>query len=654
MATSGDVKETELFTCAICLEQLKSPRSLPCLHTFCFQCISEYIQSSERRAGHKIANYTCPVCRSIVTPPNVDLDTTRWIESLPHNCTISSLMETTKEPNKQECHICKRKQKHSTSTKWCRDCGEAYCDECSESHNFIKPLMGHVLINIEHIQSKECGIDLGKFSDACPVHSSKVVEAYCFDHQKLCCVLCVTLQHRKCEDVQSIEDITSKTGENDTFEANLTKIQAATEQLLQEQNKEKVVVNKSLSSIENDVIDLVNIAKNKLDSLLVVFLKELKMIEENTESKLNSKLDLVEKLLNRINDFVRTTTFIRSYGSKTQLFIHIQNSKQDFNSEIEKAIMLLWQTTGLEASFLIENTLQNVMEMKSLGEVHVTEKCSKSDIKYEGLVSDYFRVPTSKMFDSVHLKRKKTVTLYGHVLTGGMCISDQTMVLCSHTLHKIIVVEISTGNIIAECVFSKNPKRLTYDTKNKTFYISFYGGFFYNVSFDQSFGKQTNIKKQSPYNGGVCIHDNHLYMVVGCEIMKMKLNQGGLLTTAFSASTDCTELNGLAIDFKSERLIHTTKDSHIVCSSLDGKKCFDYKDDQMKNVTSVTVNSRGLIFAGDETGIVHMLSDDGKHRKTLLDKCEKINRLCDIWLDKSEKTLFICGKDYVELYDISF
>lgn len=143
-------------------------------------------------------------------------------------------------------------------------------------------------------------------------------------------------------------------------------------------------------------------------------------------------------------------------------------------------------------------------------------------------------------------------------------------------------------------------------------------------------------------------------MVVGCEIMKMKLNQGGELKTAFSASTDCTALNGLAIDFKSKRLIHTTKDSHIVCSSLDGKKCFDYKDDQMKNVTSVTVNSRGLIFAGDETGIVHMLSDDGKHRKTLLDKCEKITRLCDIWLDKSEKTLFICGQEYVELYDISF
>lgn len=84
------------------------------------------------------------------------------------------------------------------------------------------------------------------------------------------------------------------------------------------------------------------------------------------------------------------------------------------------------------------------------------------------------------------------------------------------------------------------------------------------------------------------------------------------------------------------------------------KKIYSYKDDEMKKVTSVTVNSRGLIFAGDETGMVHLISEDGKHRRTILDKCEKIGRLCDIWLDKSETTLFACGDQFVELYDIKY
>lgn len=84
-------------------------------------------------------------------------------------------------------------------------------------------------------------------------------------------------------------------------------------------------------------------------------------------------------------------------------------------------------------------------------------------------------------------------------------------------------------------------------------------------------------------------------------------------------------------------------------TALDGKKLFSYKDDEMKKVISVTVNSRGLMFAGDETGMVHLISEDGKHRRTTLDKCEKIRRLCDSWLDKSVKTLFICGDQFVEL-----
>ncbi|CAG2252839.1 unnamed protein product [Mytilus edulis] len=216
-------------------------------------------------------------------------------------------METTKESQTQDCHICNRKQKCIPATKWCRDCSEAFCDNCCEIHSLIKSSMRHKVVGIASIQTNECGIDLSEISDACPIHSSKVVEAYCFDHKQLCCIMCVTVQHRKCEDVQAIEDITRKQDDEDSFRANLTNIQAATEKLLQEQKDEKDIFNKSLSTIKCTVIDSVDSAKSKLDSLLVVFLK-LKIIEDKTQDDLDSKLVLTEKLLNRIKDFVSTIT----------------------------------------------------------------------------------------------------------------------------------------------------------------------------------------------------------------------------------------------------------------------------------------------------------------------------------------------------------
>lgn len=91
-----------------------------------------------------------------------------------------------------------------------------------------------------------------------------------------------------------------------------------------------------------------------------------------------SQLDFVEKLSNCIKDFVRISTFIRSFGSKTQLFIHIQKSKKELHSEIDNAAELLRQFTGVIVSFHLGNTLQNLMEMKKLGEIHVVEKRNKS------------------------------------------------------------------------------------------------------------------------------------------------------------------------------------------------------------------------------------------------------------------------------------
>eukprot|EP00656_Telonema_subtile_P024110 TRINITY_DN2597_c0_g1_i3.p1 TRINITY_DN2597_c0_g1~~TRINITY_DN2597_c0_g1_i3.p1 ORF type:complete len:565 (+),score=91.58 TRINITY_DN2597_c0_g1_i3:146-1840(+) len=62
------------FTCSICLESLKNPVSLPCNHRFCFECISNCVQSNEQ-AGLCVS---CALCRRHVlfTPEAFKVDTT--------------------------------------------------------------------------------------------------------------------------------------------------------------------------------------------------------------------------------------------------------------------------------------------------------------------------------------------------------------------------------------------------------------------------------------------------------------------------------------------------------------------------------------------------------------------------------------------------
>ena len=56
----------EMLTCAICMEEFRSPRSLHCLHTFCQTCLGDYLFRKHVRPG---TSFACPTCRETVVLP---------------------------------------------------------------------------------------------------------------------------------------------------------------------------------------------------------------------------------------------------------------------------------------------------------------------------------------------------------------------------------------------------------------------------------------------------------------------------------------------------------------------------------------------------------------------------------------------------------
>ena len=54
-----------LLQCAICMDEYKDPRILPCHHTLCFECIASVVQSSSISGRF----FRCPQCRYDVCVP---------------------------------------------------------------------------------------------------------------------------------------------------------------------------------------------------------------------------------------------------------------------------------------------------------------------------------------------------------------------------------------------------------------------------------------------------------------------------------------------------------------------------------------------------------------------------------------------------------
>lgn len=69
MSESPDAQGTPPLKCGICLTDFKDPRTLPCLHSYCLQCLKSYVSSTKGRGKR----FRCPQCREKVKIPGGDV-----------------------------------------------------------------------------------------------------------------------------------------------------------------------------------------------------------------------------------------------------------------------------------------------------------------------------------------------------------------------------------------------------------------------------------------------------------------------------------------------------------------------------------------------------------------------------------------------------
>ena len=170
----------DFLSCGICLERYTTPKVLPCLHTFCENCLQDYIPP------HSIS-VTCPICRqqSILPEPGVC--------ALQNNFFVIGLMDVVEKSSM--CTRCK--DAHALSK--CTDCNELLCGECvntrcgsgdsDECHRIVS------LSELALSQSDD-GDSMPKSTMlVCPKHAGQSLEFYCADCETAVCEDCTLCEH---------------------------------------------------------------------------------------------------------------------------------------------------------------------------------------------------------------------------------------------------------------------------------------------------------------------------------------------------------------------------------------------------------------------------------------------------------------------------
>ncbi|KAI8512721.1 hypothetical protein Bbelb_093600 [Branchiostoma belcheri] len=268
--------DEKFLTCAVCEEIYTDPRVLPCLHTFCANCLEKW-----RKRKRKV---TCPTCRE-----QVRLKGTA-ISSLPQYFFMKSLLDFRALHNSEDAHTkCQMCKSDNRVEGLCTDCHLLLCKNCMTAHGNIPALKDHYIITLDDLKNPS---STPKYTWApapyCPLHTDQRMTFYCQPCAKLVCRDCTINEHdcraqlwsRK-HDPQEVSKVAQK------YKAGLETLVAETKDTADVLQKTKDTVGKELTSITENC----QTVRTKIEKHFADMRAKL----DKEEKKAKEKLDKMEK-----------------------------------------------------------------------------------------------------------------------------------------------------------------------------------------------------------------------------------------------------------------------------------------------------------------------------------------------------------------------
>ncbi|KAK7097058.1 RING finger protein 207-like [Littorina saxatilis] len=195
--------------CGVCLERYRSPKLLPCFHTFCERCV-------QKVAGAR-PSFPCPTCRTVtVMPPG-------GAKELQANFYLEKDLAKLESEFGRECELCSQGKQAEYK---CVQCQQVYCSPCRHTHDAIQSCAVHTVLPLSKDGADKTATGTDK---KCSKHRNQPLLLFCRQCKLSICMQCKLTSH----DGHETEDVVD-TGER--AKAELIKEQqslAQREQLLQ-------------------------------------------------------------------------------------------------------------------------------------------------------------------------------------------------------------------------------------------------------------------------------------------------------------------------------------------------------------------------------------------------------------------------------------
>ncbi|XP_027865708.1 E3 ubiquitin/ISG15 ligase TRIM25-like [Xiphophorus couchianus] len=307
--------DRETFSCSICLDLLKDPVTIPCGHSYCMNCITNFWDEGEKKKS-----YHCPQCRQTFTQRPV----------LQKNTMLAALLEQLKKtglqaapadhcyagPEDVACDVCTgRKLK---AVKSCLACPASYCEKHLQPHYDSIPLKKHKLVEpSKNLQENICS------------KHDEVMKMFCRTDQKCICYLCPVDDHKGHNTVSAAAERTERQNE-------LQGRRSIIQQMIQGKDTDVKLLQQETKAINRSADKTVENCEKIFTQLICLLQKRSSDVKQQIRSQQETEVsrvkDLQEKLEQEITELKRKdaeleqlshtedhTHFLHSYPSLSVL-----------------------------------------------------------------------------------------------------------------------------------------------------------------------------------------------------------------------------------------------------------------------------------------------------------------------------------------------
>ena len=161
----------DLTECPICRENLANPKTLPCLHTFCCDCLSGHCRGTQPGAAA-----TCPLCRQPFVVPQAGCSELQTDFRIRQFSDLKNAAKNIRPADWKPCERCalSNGDEESAAILSCTECREMLCIACGDEHRLVEP--SHSLVSLNR--------------RSCNQHPNRQIDVYCNDCEEPGCTMC--------------------------------------------------------------------------------------------------------------------------------------------------------------------------------------------------------------------------------------------------------------------------------------------------------------------------------------------------------------------------------------------------------------------------------------------------------------------------------